>query len=783
MQIDGFFYQNEGNYMVLDTNNISSYALTSLPEHSHSYLPLSGGIISGGNIAFNSNGLPQLNGNFVPAGQMGIASNGILLSGKDTYNDGAAIFLENGGTESNKLIIALGDDANNADIMTKDYIAFRYYGTDGVIHAESKIPKNTGTIALTSDIPNKVSQLTNDANYTTATGHTHSYVQNATYLYASDSPYRYGDSAPYYLKMRYNINNDNRWYLSVYPETPKEVSVDYAVKAGTATNSNGLAGYIWEGKQNSIDTWVPVFTTINGQNKLQYRTIPAAYNGAPSTLSVGSAVITNYIKNLNNVNGTTKPYDYNSDSLSIHSIYGGTSTGFTFGYGNVLTIRGTGTTQLALEWNAAQTDTNPNVSQRIAIRSQRDSAGNNWSKWTEVLTDGNYTSYCASVGHTHSYLPLSGGTMSGSTQVNSSVFPAFVLNHTGSASESGIRFEMKGANKGYVGYHNSYGTYIWNSTAAKYLCIADDGKGYLRSTSTAYELIHSGNISSYALTSLPDHSHNNLYYTEAESDGRFYPLTGSVNMSGDNKWIGSTMGGGTDYWRIGGYGSGDNGICKITIGDNSNDKFQIEIADYSGTTYTPLEVTNNGINISGQITASNVIKANSGIRIGSTDDIGWYLNSSRITAGTSVARDVNVGSLLVSNAWADASKVPTNGIYSKGQIKSPAGFFQDSDERLKDFQDDIQVDLYKIKSLPKKYFTWKDGDNKNNQIGTSAQAVQEIYPELVSTNSDGTLSVAYDKLSIIALAAIDELHNELLNIREENRLLKEEIKQIKLWQS
>jgi hypothetical protein len=70
-------------------------------------------------------------------------------------------------------------------------------------------------------------------------------------------------------------------------------------------------------------------------------------------------------------------------------------------------------------------------------------------------------------------------------------------------------------------------------------------------------------------------------------------------MSGDNVWIGSTMGGGTDYWRIGGYGTGDNGICRIIIGDNSNDKFQIQIADYSGTTYTPLEVTYNKVNIVG----------------------------------------------------------------------------------------------------------------------------------------------------------------------------------------
>lgn len=124
--------------------------------------------------------------------------------------------------------------------------------------------------------------------------------------------------------------------------------------------------------------------------------------------------------------------------------------------------------------------------------------------------------------------------------------------------------------------------------------------------STSYSATNTlafGQISGISLTTDNYTSYlDSRYYTETESDGRFYPLAGSVNMSGDNKWIGSTMGGGTDYWRIGGYGSSDNGICKITIGDNSNDKFQIEIADYSGTTYIPLEVINTGINITGNAT-------------------------------------------------------------------------------------------------------------------------------------------------------------------------------------
>ena len=88
------------------------------------------------------------------------------------------------------------------------------------------------------------------------------------------------------------------------------------------------------------------------------------------------------------------------------------------------------------------------------------------------------------------------------------------------------------------------------------------------------------------------------YYTESEVNNllaNYYPITGG-NMSGDNRWIGSTMGGGSDYWRIGGKGSDDIGTCIITIGDNYNDKFAVEIADWQGSIYRPLEVIYAGIN-------------------------------------------------------------------------------------------------------------------------------------------------------------------------------------------
>ena len=106
------------------------------------------------------------------------------------------------------------------------------------------------------------------------------------------------------------------------------------------------------------------------------------------------------------------------------------------------------------------------------------------------------------------------------------------------------------------------------------------------------------------------------------------------------------------------------------------------------------------------------------------------------------------------------------GTSNLGRVNAGNGFYETSDERLKDFSVDIDCDLDRLSKLPKKYFRWKDSDDKNLHIGTSAQAVQEIYPELVSADENGTLSVAYDKLSVVALKGIDVLNDKVKSLEE-----------------
>lgn len=114
-----------------------------------------------------------------------------------------------------------------------------------------------------------------------------------------------------------------------------------------------------------------------------------------------------------------------------------------------------------------------------------------------------------------------------------------------------------------------------------------------------------------------------------------------------------------------------------------------------------------------------------------------------------------------------------------GKVSASNGFFQTSDRRLKNFQGDIEVDFDKLKSIPKKYFYWNMDSKKSKlEIGTSAQEIMEVYPELVSINEAGMLSVAYDKLSVIALKAVDELHEENVALKEKNDELERRLKAI-----
>ena len=173
-------------------------------------------------------------------------------------------------------------------------------------------------------------------------------------------------------------------------------------------------------------------------------------------------------------------------------------------------------------------------------------------------------------------------------------------------------------------------------------------------------------------------------------------------------------------------------------------------------------VTSSELDGKGYVTSSELNSKGYVHRTGDTMSGTLYIDNSNSTALTCTGKTEFEGDVTVT-----------------GKVSASSGFFQTSDRRLKNFQGDIEVDFDKLKSIPKKYFYWNMDSKKSKlEIGTSAQEVMEVYPELVSINEAGMLSVAYDKLSVIALKAVDELHEENVALKEKNDELERRLKAI-----
>jgi hypothetical protein len=107
----------------------------------------------------------------------------------------------------------------------------------------------------------------------------------------------------------------------------------------------------------------------------------------------------------------------------------------------------------------------------------------------------------------------------------------------------------------------------------------------------------------------------------------------------------------------------------------------------------------------------------------------------------------------------DDGLVSNSDITVTGKVNASGGFFETSDERLKNIEKPLNIDFENLAKLQKIYFTFKSNPDKL-EIGVLAQEIQSIYPELVSSKEDGTLTVDYAKLSVIALSAVDELYKQ-----------------------
>ena len=118
-------------------------------------------------------------------------------------------------------------------------------------------------------------------------------------------------------------------------------------------------------------------------------------------------------------------------------------------------------------------------------------------------------------------------------------------------------------------------------------------------------------------------------------------------------------------------------------------------------------------------------------------------------------------------------------VYKNANVYMSSGaLYASSDERLKTFIENVDGDPEKIKQIPKVYFHWNDDEEKNRQLGTFAQGLEKVYPELVCKDEDGIRGVSYDKLSVVSLAGIDKLYEMIQELQKKNEELEKRIKDL-----
>ena len=193
--------------------------------------------------------------------------------------------------------------------------------------------------------------------------------------------------------------------------------------------------------------------------------------------------------------------------------------------------------------------------------------------------------------------------------------------------------------------------------------------------------------------------------------------------------------------------------------------------------------------------SGNLILPTSSRRIyfnGSTSDnqcIVYDNSSGRLSVGSSAAKGFNVGDLLVSSAWADYTLVPTNGIYSKGDIYSAGAITaksSSSDIRLK-----TDISNYDALSIIRKHrsvkYHWNMVAKKNSVIfddeywhyGLIAQELQKDLPHFVKDVFNDYLTIDYERLTPIMWRGIQEVDDEVTKLKKKIMKLEMEINELK----
>ena len=151
---------------------------------------------------------------------------------------------------------------------------------------------------------------------------------------------------------------------------------------------------------------------------------------------------------------------------------------------------------------------------------------------------------------------------------------------------------------------------------------------------------------------------------------------------------------------------------------------------------------------------------NSGARISFSGGNGYLGNANN--AGWLLVQDICSQNGAGDTYWS----LRTNGTAHFTDVYANKGVAEDtwsskSDARLKDVLGDVNLTVEQIAAMPAVRFEWKNRNDHRAHVGTLAQQVQNVLPEVVDKTDGGILTVAYAEAAFVSVVKVAQRVLEL----------------------
>lgn len=810
--IDGFFYQNEGKNLVLDSGNYSNYAATKIHTHTISNITNLQTTLDGKSNTNHTHDLNQMI-NTLTNGTSDPADTDYYIA---QYAGGGSTTTTYHRRPHSALWNYIKSKANSV-YQPKGSYAASSHTHDDRYYTESEI--NT-KLASKSD-----------------TSHTHNYVVGSyTGNGGQQKPNYFGTNKVGFLMMNTTVNGDSNYKDWIIMDCYGGNDVGGSVALGV--NRQKLAAYIMRSAAER-SSWAESAELLHTLNYTSY-TVTKTGSGASGTWGI----------NITGASGSctgNAATASNASKVNGHTVNSDVPSGAKFTDTNTWRPLGT----------AANTACAGNDSRLSNSRPASDVYS--WAKasskpsysWSEITSK---PSTFTPASHTHAYIPLSGGTITGSIIRSSGGSWISARNNvavrgtaTGKdswnpvvgqatpngywtignlASNDNLAFSYT-SNTNYNAGNNSATTVylpVQEGTIITSATIGSQSVKYATSAGSAGSVAWgnvSGKPSSYTPSS---HTHDDRYYTETEINTKLGAKLGAVSANGyygmarpdgnTSDWIRTTTVGIIPY-QSGGAGGGHCGLGTSSwyFSNAYIDTVNCVNASVSG-----------HIDVGGYIQSSNLIntyfeyQSNRGSvdwRFGAatgTGDENFFGFYDAKTGKIPLALDGNFGNIYVGFNVGGLNQKTSVGVYLGAQVSGNRAFIYHgdsyagsiwiqtrldgswkwfslgracstalSDIRLKgDIRDTEVEDATKvIESMKIRSFERKDS-HKKYKIGFIADELEQLDPNLVDGGGEVDGHPYYKSVNNLQMLAyvvkgMQELNSKVTILEKENKRLKQKL--------